>query len=236
MLPWAVTLLVWLNATPTRAEDVSCIRLADPGQQRLLVQGLIKSPTFARVAAAVCRTDAIVYVELSHTMRPAVAGTCQLVVTTPANRFLRIYLNSRVLNGAELISVLGHELEHAGEIGRAPWVREPDDVSRLQRTLAPGRAHSARSRPRSGCRCCGRSWHAGALHRIPAGEWPAARPTSAVTDERATNERATNERATNELPCGRAGDGPCTGSAEGSILWRGLAASNHQGRTSSVLR
>jgi hypothetical protein len=230
MLPWAVTLLVWLNAPPSRAEEVPCIRLADPGQQRLLVQGLTKSPTFARVAAGVCRTDAIVYVELSHTMRSAVAGTCQLVVTTPANRFLRIYLNARVLNGAELISVLGHELEHAGEIGRAPWVREPDDVTRLQRTLAPGRAHSPEA-DRVGMQVLRE-----VLTRRRAPSDPGWRMAGRATDERGTDERATNERATNELSCGRAGDGPCTGSAEGSILWRGLAASNHQGRTSSVLR
>ena len=215
MLPWAVTLLVWSAATPARASDVPCIRLADPRQQHLLVQGLTKSPTFRRVAAAVCRTDAIAYVELSHTMRPPVAGTCQLVVATPVNRFLRIRLNVRVLNGAEMVAVLAHELEHAGEIGRAPWVREPADVSRLQRTLAPGRTHSPEA-DRVGTQV---------LREILGGRRPPSDPGWRMAD-----------RGPAELSCGRAGDGPCTGSSGGSTLWRGLAASNHQGRTSSVLR
>lgn len=220
MLPWAVTLLVWLNATPTRAADVPCIRLADPRQQNLLVQGLIKSPTFARVAAAVCRTDAIVYVELSYTMRSSVGGTCQLVVATPANRFLRVYLNARLLNRAETVAVLAHELEHAGEIGRAPWVREPRDVTRLQRTLAPGRTHSPEAD----------RVEVQVLREVLGRRRAPSDPGWRMAD------RATDERPTDELSCGRAGDGPCTGSSEGSILWRGLAASNHQGRTSSVLR
>ncbi len=191
MLPWAVTLLVWLNATPSRAEDVPCIRLADPGQQRLLVQGLIKSPTFARVAAAVCRTDAIVYVELSHTMRSAVAGTCQLVVTTPANRFLRIYLNSRVLNGGELISVLGHELEHAGE-NRASALG-----SGARRCLAAA-AHAGpgpRALSRSGSgRAAGAAGGPGTQARSIGSRLENGRPR----DGRARYGRARNERERNE--------------------------------------
>jgi hypothetical protein len=216
MLPWVVTMLVWLAATPTRAEDVACIRLTDARQRYLLIQGLEKSPTFSRVAAAVCRTDAIVYVEVSQVMPARVAGTCQLVVSTPAGRFLRIHLNTRVLNGGEMIAVLAHELQHASEIGRAPWVREPTDVLALQRTLAPGRTHSPEAD----------RIETQVLREVFGGARPRPLPGLRMAD-----------RATDELACGRAGDGPCNGSAtDGSTPWRGLTASNNQERTRAVLR
>lgn len=215
MLPWLVTMAVWIAATPVGASDVPCIRIVDARQQRVLVQGLRQSSTFTRVARALCDTDAIVYVEVSQVMPRDVAGTCQLVVSTATNRFLRIYLNTRVLSGAEMIAVLAHELEHAAEIGRAPWVRQPPDLVTLQRALSGGRGHSP---------------EAARVERLVLREVLSGRPAEPADLRFA-------ERKTDELACGRAGDAPCRGKAADSATWRGLAASNDQGRaTRPMLR
>lgn len=133
-----VYLVVWVGPA-----DVSCLRMAQPGQRWLLDSSLKRSPTFAELARALCRTNVIAYAELSLTMPRGKAGSCQLVVATPTARFVRIKLNAQHLSGVDLMAVFSHELEHAVQIGRADWVRQPRDVLLLQQVISPQSAHSA---------------------------------------------------------------------------------------------
>jgi hypothetical protein len=92
-----------------------------------LADGLRRSPTFARLIAALNRSDVIVYVEMVHT--PTTSG--RMVLTTKDNRFryVRIQVASRLFP-AELISVIGHELQHAVEVAAQPPSR-PDRTSAM---------------------------------------------------------------------------------------------------------
>jgi hypothetical protein len=53
-----------------------------------------------------------------------------------------VRLNARSQRVIDIVAVLSHELEHALQIGRARWVRQPVQVLALQRLLVPGADHS----------------------------------------------------------------------------------------------
>jgi hypothetical protein len=142
----AATLLLCFGAdiSPAgAAEDAyPCVRFVDAAARWLLRDGARHSPTLARIADALCRTDVVVYVRVDLTLKPGLAGSCGLVTATPVSRFLAVRLNGRMQLAGDLMAVLSHELEHALQIGRAAWVRSPRDVLQLQRILTPGGRHA----------------------------------------------------------------------------------------------
>jgi hypothetical protein len=141
----AVVLLV-SPALPQIAEaqesDRSCIRFVQADQRWLLEKGARESPTLANLADELCRTDVIVYVRVELTMPNSLAGSCGLVTSAPTRRYLVIRLNNKITFVMDRIATLSHELEHALQIGRAPWVREPADILLLQQLLAPDTPHA----------------------------------------------------------------------------------------------
>jgi hypothetical protein len=122
--------------------DRSCIRFVQADQRELFEEGVRKSPTFANLADALCRTDVIVYVRVDLTMRKNLAGSCGLITSAPTRRYVSIRVNNDLTFIMDRIATLGHELEHALQIGRAPWVREPGDVLLLQQVLSPDAPHA----------------------------------------------------------------------------------------------
>jgi hypothetical protein len=125
------------------AEDAyPCVRFVQPAERRLLRDGARLSPTLSRIAEALCRTDAIVYVRVDLGMKSGLAGSCGLVTATPVSRILLVRLNGRMRFAGDLVATLSHELEHALQIGRAAWVRTPRGVVQLQRMLTPGGGHA----------------------------------------------------------------------------------------------
>jgi hypothetical protein len=137
-------LCFWPAISPgTAAEDAyPCVRFVHASGRWLLSDGARRSPTLAYIAQALCRTDAIVYVRVDLTMKSGLAGSCGLVTATPVSRILLVRLNGRMQFSGDLMATLSHELEHALQIGRATWVRNPRDVLQLQRILAPGGEHA----------------------------------------------------------------------------------------------
>jgi hypothetical protein len=130
------------SSAAAEGPDYSCIRFVQPGQRWILEDGVRDSPTLASLAGALCRTDVIAYVLVDLTMRSGLAGSCGLVTAVPNNRYLIIRLSNRLPNGIDRIATLSHELEHALQIGRAPWVRHPTDVLLLQKVLSPHAPHA----------------------------------------------------------------------------------------------
>jgi hypothetical protein len=125
------------------AEDAyPCVRFVHPAERWLLRDGVRQSPTLSRIAQALCRTDAVVYVRVDFMMKSGLAGSCGLVTATPVSRILLVRLNGRMRFAGDLMATLSHELEHALQIGRAAWVRDPRDVVQLQRILTPGGRHA----------------------------------------------------------------------------------------------
>jgi hypothetical protein len=124
------------------ADAYPCVRFVHPSERWLLRDGARQSPTLSRIAEALCRTDAIVYVRVDLGMKSGLAGSCGLVTATPLSRILLVRLSGRLRFSGDLVATLSHELEHALQIGRAAWVRTPHDVLELQRLLTPNGRHA----------------------------------------------------------------------------------------------
>jgi hypothetical protein len=130
-------LLITLSAlAPYAAPDVvpltspfSQVRALGSEVAAALADGLRRSPTFARLIAALNRSDVIVYVEMVHTLPPTTSGRMVLTTRDSRFRYVRIQVASRLFP-AELISVIGHELQHAVEVATQPYSR-PDRTATM---------------------------------------------------------------------------------------------------------
>jgi len=114
------TLLV-LAAEPKRPAAPVITRVRPlSGMARFIVdEGLLRSPTIARLVAELHQYDVFVYVEMDE---PSGArGSTSIMSVAPGARFLRVRI-FRNLDPRQQIEVLGHELHHALEIARAAEV------------------------------------------------------------------------------------------------------------------
>ena len=97
------------------------VRGTSPHMSRLLEQAIKQSPTFAALVTALDKTDVIVHVEEVTHMTPGVDGRLTFVVATGDVRYLRAQVLKRGV--IDMMSVVGHELQHALEVALASDVR-----------------------------------------------------------------------------------------------------------------
>jgi hypothetical protein len=110
------------------------IRSADRAMLDVLREGSRRSPTFKRFVDEIEQSDLIVYVEATREVGPGMQAYLQLAGANAQLRFLRVVL--RIPASAEtLIARLGHELEHATEIARAPEVRDQAGLDAFYRRI-----------------------------------------------------------------------------------------------------
>ena len=138
-------LLLTLSAFANHASPVAVslasphchVRAVDSRVAAALAEGLRRSPTFAGLIAAINSSDVMVYIESVHGMPESIAGRMQL--TTKGNRFryVRIQVSKRLFPD-ELISVIGHELQHAVELAQHPDVQSEAALIDLYRRIGAG--------------------------------------------------------------------------------------------------
>jgi len=105
-----------------------------------LRQGYDRSPTFRRLVDELEASDVIVYVQPATQLPGSLRGHIRFAVATAANRYLRIFVSAKV-RGDAFIALVGHELQHAGEVARSPFVRDDRSLAVLYRVI--GDANSA---------------------------------------------------------------------------------------------
>jgi hypothetical protein len=127
--PAALVLLVAayaaLTAPPSAAEErpapiTTQIRAMDPRAGMLLEMGASRSPTIRQLIDILEQSDVVVQVETSYLGHPARTAW---IGASPTARFLRISLDVPEMND-RLLAWLGHELQHAVEIARAPAITD----------------------------------------------------------------------------------------------------------------
>jgi hypothetical protein len=117
------------------------LRAVNRGAAALLQAGSARSSTFRALAAAIDRSDLIVYVDA----RPAaLPGSLQLVAATPACRFVRVLVRTPGLP-SEQVAWLAHELRHAVEIAEAPEIRDQDSLRRYYQHVGDGGRYTDRA-------------------------------------------------------------------------------------------
>jgi hypothetical protein len=121
---------------PLRASDRTLIELID--------QGLARSPTLRAMQEHLQQAQVIVYITWGATMPAETVGRTRLIGAGGGYRYLSIELDSR-LGHLEVLSMLGHELQHAVEIADAVDVVDQATLASLYRRIGQDR-----SRPSSG--------------------------------------------------------------------------------------
>ena len=115
--------------TPNCQPDYEHVRTTNSRIRRLIVEGRRRSPTFDQLIASLDRSDVIVHIGPTFGRQRFAGYLVHHVVATADNRYLWIYIRTQGTEGA--IGTLGHELQHAIEVARAPDVRDDGAIEKL---------------------------------------------------------------------------------------------------------
>lgn len=117
------------------------VRSSDTRVMSALAQGMRRSPTFASLVLALNRSDVIVYIQPAERLRPTMLGRMMLLTKaqTKSRRYVRIQVLAQIPMD-ELVSIIGHELQHAMEIADHPHVRDEATLASLYQRLGAGRS------------------------------------------------------------------------------------------------
>jgi hypothetical protein len=124
----ALTLVAASVPAPGGAPSFPHVRVQNERVARILTSALDRSPTLRRLVDTLDRSDVIVYVEVQPQLPRALPAGMIFVGAGAGMRYLRIVLNP-VNTELIMLSMLGHELQHAVEVVSAPWVQSRETLA-----------------------------------------------------------------------------------------------------------
>ena len=112
------------------------IRCVGPVAMRFVKEGRERSPTFRKLVEELEASDWIVFVQGGSCRLAGVTG-CLLhqVGSYDALRYLRVVVSEPFGSDDETIATVGHELQHAVEVVRAPGISDAGDIRQLYRRI-----------------------------------------------------------------------------------------------------
>jgi hypothetical protein len=144
-LYWAIAsaTLIWLLlAAPAEAGPAmvppeigqDALRSEDKLLTKAIEIGMKKSATLRRLEDQLRAGHVIVYLMRDPHMPPGLIGRTRFITSTGPWRYLAIDLDYRLIH-LDLLSTLGHELQHAAEIAAAPEVVDEASLTALYRRI-----------------------------------------------------------------------------------------------------
>jgi hypothetical protein len=119
---------------------VSHVRVRHAVLEPFLREAIEKSATTRALVAALDASDVIVYLEMFPGIRTALPAGIRYAGSGGRFRYLRIALNP-TNSPAQMIAMIGHELQHAVEIAAEPTIRSRHDLqAHYERVGILGRA------------------------------------------------------------------------------------------------
>jgi hypothetical protein len=138
----ATVLLVFGTSSPLVAQVNPHIRSLDHRLARTISEGVLRSPTFARIVDGLERSDVIVYIGFDQQILTSFGGRTTVMTAHGKWRYLRIAICPR-LSDFQRTAMVAHELHHALEIGSSSEVHDMNSLRRLYRSIGvPSRCHS----------------------------------------------------------------------------------------------
>jgi hypothetical protein len=98
------------------------VRTAEAMVRAAIDEGADRSPSFRGLLDRLNDSDVIVHVVWDLRAQDGIAGRLAFVADAGSVRYFRIFV-SPSLSMTDLMSVLGHELEHAVEVAERTWIR-----------------------------------------------------------------------------------------------------------------
>ncbi|HEX2445896.1 MAG TPA: hypothetical protein VHJ77_18260 [Vicinamibacterales bacterium] len=120
------------------SSPVRNVRSTQERTLRLLDVGAERSPTIARLRAALEQSDVIVYVQTVRDLAPSIDGRMMLLNAGHGRRYVRVDIRQS-LTPREMLAIIGHELRHALEIADAREVRDDQSMIELYRRIGVSR-------------------------------------------------------------------------------------------------
>jgi hypothetical protein len=114
-------LLAPIGGAHDRAPDYPHIRSGNPDLMAAASLGLEASPLMREIVGRIESSDAVVYLVCEASRTPGIAAHVSFISAAGGRRYLRVAVDPR-FSGAQLIGLLGHELQHAAEIAGEPSV------------------------------------------------------------------------------------------------------------------
>ena len=119
------------------------MRGATPQITALIKRAISRSPTFSALVAALNQTDVIVYIERTRRLPSGVDGQLAFSGAVGPLRYLRAQIIIDLEEDA-MLSVAGHELQHALEVAAHPEVRDTATLGTLYERIGIGMSHRGR--------------------------------------------------------------------------------------------
>jgi hypothetical protein len=118
------------------------IRSSERRINKLLEDGVRRSPSFADLVSRIHRTNVIVYIESTHQLEPDTVGRIQLQTVAGGQRYLRVQVRA-LMQGDLIIAVIAHELHHALEVAEDSTVIDDATLAALYKRIGHG-SHGSR--------------------------------------------------------------------------------------------
>jgi hypothetical protein len=131
------------------------VRTTDRYMQRLIADGVDRSPTLRALLAALETTDVIVYIEPVSELPGTVAGRLLLLPYGGTQRYLRIQIKLGA-PAPNVIALMGHELRHALEVAAAPDVHTEKELIALYKRIGDRSSERLHEYDTSAARSTGR--------------------------------------------------------------------------------
>jgi hypothetical protein len=134
--PIPVVVCLLLACTRVIAQDTLHAHVrSDAADIRALIDDAAeRSPTVRALIEEIDQSNVIVYVHARMFSSQLLEGRIGLVASTSRTRFLAIELACPRTRDAQM-ATLAHELHHAVEIARAPWVVDANTLARYYETI-----------------------------------------------------------------------------------------------------
>ena len=110
------------------------VRTANRQLRAMMSAGVQVSPTLHGIVKRIELSDVIVYLDIHLLTEPGVAAQSQFVNATGGRRYVRVVIDSR-FNGAPLVGLIGHELQHVAEIAGEPSVVDAPSLAAFYRRI-----------------------------------------------------------------------------------------------------
>lgn len=131
------------------------VRATDRYMQRLIADGIDRSPTLHALIARLEATDVIVYIEPVSDLPGTIAGRLVLLPYGGTQRYLRVQIELG-RPPSETIGLIGHELRHALEVAEAHDVHDQASLVALYRRIGDRTSESLHRYDTSAARWAGR--------------------------------------------------------------------------------
>lgn len=117
------------------------VRPADDRATMLLLDGMRRSSSLARLVERIETGDVIVYIEMQRSLRSTLAGCVTWMGRVNGYRYVRTSLNPELTTDT-LIAAVGHELQHVVEVIDNPSVTDAESLQALYRRIGSGGARA----------------------------------------------------------------------------------------------